>query len=149
MTSRAFDPYAAVHEYAQIALTRRNFAVHQPVARELIETMDVKLAQSVIDDAIGYAMMQVRGMVYGRKLVDGAVEVHTRELPATWWDMWKAGHSDAARWVRKRWPVKTRKFEFVIALDRWAHYPDLSPRLTRGGPAVIVDEVEWRVSGGL
>lgn len=132
----------------QYVLTRRQFTTHVPISRALLANLEVRALNYVIDVATDNVILAARGIVYGRKLVDGEVEVHTRELPATWWDMWKAGHSDAARWVRKRWPVKTRKFEFVIALDRWAHYPDASPNLTRGGPAVIVDEVEWRVSGG-
>jgi hypothetical protein len=46
----------------------------------------------------------------------------TFEVPASWWQHWK---QDAApEWLRRRWPVRTRRLSRTVRFETFRAYPD-------------------------
>lgn len=67
---------------------------------------------------------QINAHVQAQHLGD-EIHTHTEQIPATWWQHWKADHNGRiARWIKRRRPVKTKDLTFCVETNNYAAFTD-------------------------
>lgn len=120
----------------------------------LIESLDLRA--EVVPELGRQLVAQLTAHVLADKLPPERLErseTVTLDVPATWWQAWKAEHPRLWRgWLAERWPVRMitheRTARLVVDLTRYVTYPEqhhLSPKLGDFVRVALVDSrVDWR-----
>jgi len=127
-------------ELARVVLERLQVAAQAAVTGQLLRDAAVDVRADIADRLI----VSLRSHVLAEHLASHT-ETATVEVPATWWDHWKADHHELAHWwslnVRPLRPPRRVTHTLTVHWDDWAAFPHATIADDRLGAPVL-----WRQS---
>ncbi len=110
-----------IPELTSRLLERRKYALHQYFSREVLETLDVEVAEGAIGYCLDQMLIRLRIDLYGEKIAV-AEQTHEIEIPLTWWEMFKRDRMP--EWFRRRYPVRYKTAIVKFTGEQWRLYPN-------------------------
>jgi hypothetical protein len=130
--------------------TQRILRIVRIGARQIIPAHVANTANFSVQEQIGSDMLLGLTAEVLRDHIVNEIQTVTLEVPATWWQHFKADHRDRFGFRRfiKRFPIRRETWTKNITFDRYYDYPDASIALPEDqfGKFIVyetVNQTDW------